>query len=376
MQRPRRPPRRKPAPPPVRGRPRLPQLRRGIRAGRGPWRRGRNVGDARGAARGRAGSRRNRARPRACLRAHSEGARLGDALCFAGDLVARAVLRGGEGRRCGGRRPSRALPPVSIPSPERRSAWWIRSGAAGGVDGVPLAGLHAGGALPREERRSVVARRVGALDPADARPSCPRCGAACPAGAARCRRCGFAFLDAGERRRLPRPGGRGLGRLRPDGRVQRVRGRTAWALALAAMGAVATIVLIADEDAPPPAATPVPVLPPPPTPISALEAERRLELRFGGASDDETAAVRCPHRIEPERRTRCELRYRNTAPRAILVRISRAATSTPTSPIWRRSSASRGSSARSPLINHRDPFRTEAAVWAPSVPRFRLGRRT
>jgi hypothetical protein len=92
--------------------------------------------------------------------------------------------------------------------------------------------------------------------------------------------------------------------------------------ALAALAAVATIVSIADEDAPPPAARPVPVLPPPPTPISALEAERRLELRFGRASDDETAAVRCPHRIEPERRTRCELRYRNTVPRAILVRLS------------------------------------------------------
>ena len=182
----------------------------------------------------------------------------------------------------------------------------------GGVGGPPPAGPHAGGARPREGRRSVLTRRVGALHPADASPSCPRCGAACPARAARGRRCGFAFLDAGERRRLPRPGGR----------VQRVRGRTAGALALAALAAVATIVSIADEDAPPPAATPVPVLPPPPTPISALEAERRLELHFGGASDDQTAAVRCPHRIEPERRTRCELRYRNTAPRAILVRLS------------------------------------------------------
>jgi hypothetical protein len=88
------------------------------------------------------------------------------------------------------------------------------------------------------------------------------------------------------------------------------------------MAAVGAIVLIADEDPPPPAATPVPILPPPPTPISATEAERRLELRFAGASDDETAAVRCPHRIEPLRRTRCELRYRNTVARAVLVRIS------------------------------------------------------
>jgi hypothetical protein len=93
-------------------------------------------------------------------------------------------------------------------------------------------------------------------------------------------------------------------------------------LALAAVAAVATSVLTADEDAPPPAATPVAVLPPPPTPISAPEAERRLELRFASASDDETAAVRCPHRIEPERRTRCELRYRNTVARAILVHLS------------------------------------------------------
>jgi hypothetical protein len=104
--------------------------------------------------------------------------------------------------------------------------------------------------------------------------------------------------------------------------VRRVRGRTAWALALAATAAVVATALMADEDAPPPTATSVPVLPPPPTPISALEAERRLELRFGDASDDETAAVRCPHRIEPLRRTLCELRYRNTAPRAILVSVS------------------------------------------------------
>jgi hypothetical protein len=131
----------------------------------------------------------------------------------------------------------------------------------------------------------------------DATLTCPRCGAACPARAARCRRCGFAFLEAGERHRLPR-------------RTRRVGGRTAGALALVAVAAVATIVWVADEDAPPPAA------------ISAPEAERRLELRFGRASDDETAAVRCPHRIAPESRTRCELRYRNTAPRAILVRVS------------------------------------------------------
>jgi hypothetical protein len=113
-----------------------------------------------------------------------------------------------------------------------------------------------------------------------------------------------------------------LGRLRPHRRGRHVTGWTAWALALAVPAAFATIVLIADQDGPTPAATPVPVLPPPPSPISAREAERRLELRFGRASDDETAAVRCPHRIAPVGRTRCELRYRNTVSRAILVRVS------------------------------------------------------
>jgi hypothetical protein len=71
-------------------------------------------------------------------------------------------------------------------------------------------------------------------------------------------------------------------------------------------------VLVAERDAQPRPAAPVP----------ALEAERRLELRYGGASDDETAAIRCPRRIEPGRTIRCELRYRDGVPRALLVRLS------------------------------------------------------
>jgi hypothetical protein len=60
----------------------------------------------------------------------------------------------------------------------------------------------------------------------------------------------------------------------------------------------------------------------PPAPVPALEAERRLELRFGGMSDDETAAVRCPYRIEPHQLVRCELRYADGIARAMLVRLT------------------------------------------------------
>jgi hypothetical protein len=60
----------------------------------------------------------------------------------------------------------------------------------------------------------------------------------------------------------------------------------------------------------------------PPAPVPALEAERRLELRFGDGSDDETAAVRCPYRIEPRQLVRCELRYADGIARAMLVRLT------------------------------------------------------
>jgi hypothetical protein len=84
------------------------------------------------------------------------------------------------------------------------------------------------------------------------------------------------------------------------------------ALGAAVAAAVLASVLIAGREAEPA----------PPAPVSALEAERRLELRYGGESDDETAAVRCPHRIEPDRTVRCELRYADGIARAMLVRLS------------------------------------------------------
>jgi hypothetical protein len=60
----------------------------------------------------------------------------------------------------------------------------------------------------------------------------------------------------------------------------------------------------------------------PSAPVSAFEAEMRLELRFGGRGDDEIAAVRCPHRIEPRQVVRCELRYADGIARAMLVRLT------------------------------------------------------
>jgi hypothetical protein len=137
------------------------------------------------------------------------------------------------------------------------------------------------------------------VDPATVSPTCPRCGGDVSAGAERCGRCGFGFLDdlSGTRRR--RPSGPALAGL---------------AAAVAAAAVAAVVLAGGDRDA----ARGAPV----PGPVPALEAERRLELRFGGMSDDETAAVRCPRGIPAGRIVRCELRYPDGIPRALLVRLS------------------------------------------------------
>jgi hypothetical protein len=152
------------------------------------------------------------------------------------------------------------------------------------------------------------------------------------AGARRCARCAFALLDAPGRRR-GRPGGRP----RTAARV----GRRTGALAAAALAAAILAVAGRDDRAPDsaapvagrPAAGPAPAARPDarspggasaplPAPLSAVEAERQLELRFAKASDDESAAVRCPRPIGPERMVRCELRFAASAGRPLLVRLS------------------------------------------------------
>jgi hypothetical protein len=97
----------------------------------------------------------------------------------------------------------------------------------------------------------------------------------------------------------------------------------AWLVALgAAVSAMAVVlVILFTSDG---SGSPVsPARTGPPAPIPALEAERRLELRFAGHGDDETAAVRCPYRIEPRQLVRCELRYSDGIARAMLVRLGR-----------------------------------------------------
>jgi hypothetical protein len=151
------------------------------------------------------------------------------------------------------------------------------------------------------------------VDQAAASLSCPRCGAECPAGAARCRACGFALIDGANRR----PSG-GTER-RPSGGGSGLPWVVALAAAVAAVAAVFVVLFAGGWDGSPAAG---PARTGPPAAVPALEAERRLELRFGGQSDDETAAVRCPYRIEPRQLVRCELRYADGIARAMLVRLT------------------------------------------------------
>jgi hypothetical protein len=88
---------------------------------------------------------------------------------------------------------------------------------------------------------------------------------------------------------------------------------TALGLGIAAAG---TVALLSGGETEPRAAGAAPGA------VSALEAEMRLELRYGGPNDNETTAVRCPASIEPGRVVRCVLRYRDGIPRAMLVRLS------------------------------------------------------
>ena len=148
-----------------------------------------------------------------------------------------------------------------------------------------------------------------------ASPSCPSCGAACSAVAVRCRSCGFALIEDA--------GGRAGRRVERTHRSVGSGSGVPWVVALFA-AVVAVVVMLVSGGA---GGSPADVeRARPPASVPALEAERRLELRFGGLSDDETAAVRCPYPIEPRQLVRCELRYADGIARAMLVRLAPSGT--------------------------------------------------
>jgi hypothetical protein len=164
------------------------------------------------------------------------------------------------------------------------------------------------------------------VDHAAASPSCPECGAECPAGAARCGACGFALVDAAEGSRFggrrSGPTGRRSGRRRSGSARRRSRpsaGLAALAAAGTAVAGVIAIVLATGGGGFPDAPAPMQVVLPDPVP--ALEAERRLELRFSRAGDGQNATVRCPYPIGPGQMVRCELRYSDGIERAVLVHL-------------------------------------------------------
>jgi hypothetical protein len=95
-----------------------------------------------------------------------------------------------------------------------------------------------------------------------------------------------------------------------------------WLLALGAATGAMAVVLVMLFTGGAPGSSVSPARGGPPAAVSAFEAELRLELRFGGHGDDETAAVSCPYRIEPRQLVRCELRYADGIARAMLVRLT------------------------------------------------------
>jgi hypothetical protein len=151
-----------------------------------------------------------------------------------------------------------------------------------------------------------------------ASPSCPSCGAECSAVPVRCRSCGLALIEDA--------GGRAGGRVERTQRPVGSGSALPWVVALVAAVAavVAVVVMLFSGGA---GGSPADVeRPGPPAPVPALEAERRLDLRFGDMRDDETAAVRCPYRIEPRQLVRCKLRSADGIARAMLVRLAPSGT--------------------------------------------------
>ena len=137
--------------------------------------------------------------------------------------------------------------------------------------------------------------------------SCPNCDAPAPPGARVCEDCGYRFLE------------------------DRRPGRALLAVAVVvALVAAAVILIPGGEDAPSPADVEqgrARDLPRRATelisaqPLSAHEAERRLEVRFSLPQDDDSAAVHCAGREpRPAHAIRhCRVRYPNGAQREVVV---------------------------------------------------------
>jgi predicted nucleic acid-binding Zn ribbon protein len=136
--------------------------------------------------------------------------------------------------------------------------------------------------------------------------SCPNCDAAAPPGARVCENCGYRFLE------------------------DRRPGRALLAVAaVVALVAVAVIVIPGGDDAPP-ADVESGRAPDSPRvltelisehPLSAGEAERRLEARFTSSGDDDSAAVSCAGREpRPAHAIRhCRVRYPSGTQRRVVV---------------------------------------------------------
>jgi hypothetical protein len=118
--------------------------------------------------------------------------------------------------------------------------------------------------------------------------SCPRCGAGAPAGAVRCRACGFRFLEEPARRGFP-------------------WGALLAVAAVAAVVALAAAVLTRDS---------------PPGPVDSAGAAERLaeQLRGGGVADLE--GVECGGAVRRGALTRCEASYRDGDTQLLLVTLT------------------------------------------------------
>lgn len=143
--------------------------------------------------------------------------------------------------------------------------------------------------------------------------ACPSCDAPAPAGASRCARCGYPFLEDGGEKRRPQPSRRVL----------------AWvlcAVALAAIAVTAAAVLGGGEDdgdeaAAVDAAQPVHLEVLSAHPLGTLAAERVLTQRYLSIPDDDETDVRCSGReARPAHSVRrCQILYPGGTDRTVVV---------------------------------------------------------